>query len=146
MDTFFLVIHKKKVLFLHWYHHITVLLYTYYGYCNASPIGVYMTAMNYSVHAIMYCYYFLMACKIRPPSFVPLFITCLQISQMFAGCYVTIKGYQYYKKDPDCELTDGVVISGFLMYGSYLYLFCQFFVGRYITPKFSVKAQKKKAA
>ena len=65
IDTFFLVIHKKKVLFLHWYHHITVLLYTWYGYTHASPIGVHMTAMNYTVHAVMYGYYFLMAMKMK---------------------------------------------------------------------------------
>jgi elongation of very long chain fatty acids protein 6 len=142
IDTFFLIIHKKNVLFLHWYHHITVLLYTWYGFTHASPIGVHMTAMNYSVHAVMYGYYFLMAIKSKPKWFNPMWITFMQIAQMIGGCVVTVLGYHYYKTDPKCELHDGVIISGFLMYGSYLYLFCQFFVGRFITPHFAVKKQK----
>ena len=64
---------------------------------------------------------------------------------MIGGCIVTVLAYHYYKTDPDCFVDDGVVISGFLMYGSYLYLFCQFFVGRFISPKFQVKAQKQKS-
>lgn len=143
IDTFFLIIHKKKVLFLHWYHHITVLLYTWYGFTHASPIGVHMTAMNYSVHAIMYGYYFLMAIKLKPKWFNPMWITFMQIGQMIGGCIVTLLGYHYYKTDPACELNDGVIISGFLMYGSYLYLFCRFFIGRFISPRFAVQKQKK---
>ena len=139
IDTFFLVIHKKKVLFLHWYHHITVLLYTWYGYTHASPIGVHMTAMNFTVHAVMYGYYFLMAMKMKPKWFNPMWITFMQIAQMIGGCVVTVLAYQFYKKDSNCAINDGVIISGFLMYGSYLYLFCQFFVGR-----FMVKQTKQK--
>ncbi|CAB9506589.1 of very long chain fatty acids protein 6 [Seminavis robusta] len=144
IDTFFLIVHKKNVLFLHWYHHITVLLYTWYGFTNASPIGCHMTAMNFTVHAVMYFYYFLMAIKMKPKWFNPMWITFMQISQMIGGCIVTVLGYQYWKIDPDCTLNDGVVLSGFLMYGSYLYLFCQFFVGRFITPRFSASVKKQK--
>jgi hypothetical protein len=32
IDTFFIVIHKKPLIFLHWYHHITVLLYCWHSY------------------------------------------------------------------------------------------------------------------
>jgi len=120
---------------LHWYHHITVLLYTWYGYTHASPIGVHMTAMNFTVHAVMYGYYFLMAMKMKPKWFNPMWITFMQIAQMIGGCIVTVLGYQYYKSDPTCAINDGVIISGFLMYGSYLYLFCQFFVGRFIVKQ-----------
>jgi len=63
IDTFFIVIHKKNLIFLHWYHHITVLLYCWHSYVTCSPSGVFFAVMNYCVHAIMYGYYFLMAIK-----------------------------------------------------------------------------------
>ena len=31
-DTVFIVLRKQPLIFLHWYHHITVLVYTWYGY------------------------------------------------------------------------------------------------------------------
>lgn len=94
-----------------------------------------MTAMNFTVHAVMYAYYFLMAMKMKPKWFNPMWITFMQIAQMIGGCTVTVLAYHYYKTDPDCFVDDGVVVSGFLMYGSYLYLFCQFFVGRFLIKK-----------
>mmetsp|Transcript_21759 Transcript_21759/g.39484 ORF Transcript_21759/g.39484 Transcript_21759/m.39484 type:complete len:87 (+) Transcript_21759:710-970(+) len=58
VDTFFIVIHKKPLIFLHWYHHITVLLYCWHSYVTTSPPGIFFVVMNYSVHATMYGYYF----------------------------------------------------------------------------------------
>jgi elongation of very long chain fatty acids protein 6 len=52
-DTVLLVLRKKHVMFLHWYHHATVLLYTWFSYSARNP-GIYFIAMNYSVHAVMY--------------------------------------------------------------------------------------------
>lgn len=57
LDTFFIVIHKKPLIFLHWYHHITVLLYCWHSYVTTSPSGLFFVVMNYSVHAVMYGYY-----------------------------------------------------------------------------------------
>lgn len=48
-DTFFIVIHKKKLIFLHWYHHISVLLYCWHSYVTRSPPGIFFVVMNYSV-------------------------------------------------------------------------------------------------
>merc|ERR1740136_149294 len=62
-DTFFIVIHKKPLILLHWYHHITVLLFCWHSYVTTSPPGIFFVVMNYSVHASMYFYYFLMAIK-----------------------------------------------------------------------------------
>eukprot|EP00540_Astrosyne_radiata_P008096 CAMPEP_0116845442 /NCGR_PEP_ID=MMETSP0418-20121206/13269_1 /TAXON_ID=1158023 /ORGANISM="Astrosyne radiata, Strain 13vi08-1A" /LENGTH=237 /DNA_ID=CAMNT_0004476553 /DNA_START=109 /DNA_END=822 /DNA_ORIENTATION=+ len=141
-DTFFIVIHKKQLIFLHWYHHITVLLYCWHSYVTKSPPGIFFVVMNYSVHASMYFYYFLMASKLRPKWFNPMFITAFQISQMIVGVAVTLAAFYYYSTDSDdtCQIEGENNTAAFVMYGSYLFLFLQFFVGRY----FAKKASKQK--
>lgn len=133
IDTLFIVIHKKKLIFLHWYHHITVLLYCWHSYVTSSPIGIFFITMNYTVHATMYGYYFLMALKMKPKWFNPMVITAMQISQMAGGVTVTLLGFYFYKTDETCNLHAENNLAGFLMYGSYLFLFMQFFIGRYMT-------------
>ena len=140
IDTFFIVIHKKPLIFLHWYHHITVLLYCWHSYVTKSPPGIFFVVMNYSVHASMYFYYFLMAARMRPKWFNPMIITAMQISQMGVGVAVTLAGFYFYKTDPTCSLEAENNTAAFIMYGSYLFLFMQFFVGRYCAS--SVKKVK----
>ena len=65
-DTFYIVARKRPLLFLHWYHHVTVLLYCWHSYATEAPQALYFVAMNYSVHGIMYGYYCLMALKMKP--------------------------------------------------------------------------------
>eukprot|EP00299_Pterocystis_sp_00344_P011954 c5663_g1_i1.p1 GENE.c5663_g1_i1~~c5663_g1_i1.p1 ORF type:complete len:180 (+),score=29.65 c5663_g1_i1:41-541(+) len=38
-DTVFLVLQKKDVIFLHWFHHLTVLLYCWHAYFNCIGAG-----------------------------------------------------------------------------------------------------------
>eukprot|EP00929_Paragymnodinium_shiwhaense_P001237 TRINITY_DN101463_c0_g1_i1.p1 TRINITY_DN101463_c0_g1~~TRINITY_DN101463_c0_g1_i1.p1 ORF type:complete len:394 (+),score=75.31 TRINITY_DN101463_c0_g1_i1:89-1183(+) len=131
IDTVFLVLRKKKVMFLHWYHHFTVLLYCWHSYVWEMPTGLYFTAMNYSVHAIMYFYYFLAGMG-KPPNW-GLFVTIIQIAQMVVGIAVTV-GHMvllYRESVPHC---DGYLINlglALAMYGSYCALFVQFFVEKY---------------
>ena len=135
IDTFFIVIHKKPLIFLHWYHHITVLLYCWHSYVTTSPPGIFFVVMNYSVHASMYGYYFLMAMKLRPKWFNPMIITGFQISQMVVGVAVTLVAFYYYNTDSECRIEKENNTAAFVMYGSYLFLFLQFFIGRYFAPK-----------
>jgi hypothetical protein len=135
-DTFFIVIHKKPLIFLHWYHHITVLLYCWHSYMVKAPPGFVFAVMNYSVHSIMYFYYFLMAIRAKPKAFRAVYITLAQISQMVVGVAITIVScyYLYWDKTLDskhCFLTKENNLAGMIMYGSYLFLFLNFFLGRY---------------
>lgn len=57
IDTVFLVAKKADVIFLHWYHHVTVLCYCWHSYAVRIPSGIWFAAMNYFVHAIMYAYF-----------------------------------------------------------------------------------------
>jgi elongation of very long chain fatty acids protein 6 len=87
VDTIFLGLRKREVIFLHWYHHITVLLFCWHSISNQVGNGFWFATMNYSVHAIMYSYYFFMGFErtrriVRP---IAPFITAMQIFQMMFG-------------------------------------------------------------
>ena len=147
MDTLFIVIHKKPLIFLHWYHHITVLLYCWHSYVTKSPPGIFFVVMNYSVHACMYGYYFLMAVRMKPKWFNPIIITCFQISQMIVGIGVTLVAFYYYMTDEKvgdeaCHIQKENNVAAFIMYGSYLCLFLQFFIGRYFVSKKGKRGKK----
>jgi elongation of very long chain fatty acids protein 6 len=146
VDTVFIVLRKKELIFLHWYHHLTVLLYCWNSYVTESAAGIYFVAMNYTVHAIMYFYFYLMAKKMVPRSFPSWIITLLQIAQMIIGTGVVCACLYFYKyggakyAPGACNNKDSNLIAGGLMYASYLYLFVEFAVKRFI---FGVQAPKK---
>jgi len=143
IDTAFILIHKKPLILLHWYHHITVLLYSWHGYVTKAPAGIIFTVMNFAVHAIMYFYYFLMAVKCKPKWFNSMYITASQISQMVVGVIVTALSFILpYSYGPACQIKTENNVAGFIMYGSYLLLFLQFFFKRYYGKK-EKKALKK---
>jgi len=141
-DTFFIVVHKKPLIFLHWYHHITVLLYCWIAWQEKTPSAAFFGPVNASVHTIMYFYYFLMAIKMKPKWFNPVWITVFQIAQMVMGVSVSLMSAYYYSTDETCAVSKTTLISASLMYGSYLYLFAAFFVKRYFS-KSSKKTTKK---
>jgi hypothetical protein len=58
LDTIFMVMRGKPVIFLHWFHHVTVLMYCWHSFHVMIGPGVWFAAMNYSVHSVMYFYFF----------------------------------------------------------------------------------------
>jgi elongation of very long chain fatty acids protein 6 len=146
-DTLFIVVHKKPLIFLHWYHHITVLLYCWHSYITSAPSGFLFTVMNYAVHAIMYGYYYLTAAKLKPKWFNAVYITYAQIAQMMAGVAITLASFYYYmteKTSEDgskCFIGKDNTVAAILMYGSYLLLFVQFFYRRYRSNRAEKKQQ-----
>ena len=134
VDTFFIIARKRPLIFLHWYHHVTVLLYCWHSYAVEAPQALYFIAMNYSVHAIMYGYYALSAMKIKPIWLPPAMITSSQILQMIVGLFVQCNAsYQYlYTSNDLCPLNGTNIFWGGIMYASYLKLFCDFALKRYI--------------
>lgn len=136
VDTLFLIVKnpERDVPFLHWYHHFTVLLFTWYSVHYRFGTGGAFLSVNAFVHTVMYFYYFLKELNFDP-SIVALPITIIQISQMVAGIYfVYVWAYMKYSVQLDCTCHKPVEIlaSAVVMYGSYLYLFLKYFVRRYI--------------
>jgi hypothetical protein len=145
IDTVFIVLRKKPLIFLHWYHHVTVLAFCWHAYITENGGGLYFVGMNYSVHGVMYFYYFLQAIRAIPKWFPSWIITSMQIIQMIIGTAVVCFSI-YYKNfgSPNyapgaCHVTTNNCIVGGLIYASYFYLFMEFAVKRYI---FKGKASK----
>ncbi len=130
IDTLFLVLRKKKIIFLHWFHHIITYLYcwhaTHFSY-RSDASGFWFAGINLFVHAIMYSYYALTSIGIKLP--ISIFVTFIQTFQMLIGLFVLIFCIN------NCEVSwernwHGHLFAGF-MYLSYLILFTQIFISKY---------------
>ena len=132
-DTAFIVLRKTPLPFLHWYHHITVLLYCWYAMGTAARrTGHWFASMNFFIHSIMYSYYALKASGRKVPTKVAQLITLLQLSQMFVGAYINTVAYLTGLSQRECRIPDTQFLVGMGMYVSYAILFMNFFYHRYI--------------
>jgi elongation of very long chain fatty acids protein 6 len=134
-DTFFLIIRKRNLMFLHWYHHVTVLLFTWYAVVSESSTGRYFISMNLFVHSLMYTYFALQTINIKAPLFVSMTITTMQIMQMVGGIYAIVYSRNALLAGETCAQTFEVINSGLMMYGSYFILFLHFFLQAYVFNK-----------
>jgi elongation of very long chain fatty acids protein 6 len=146
-DTVFIILRKKKLIFLHWYHHASVLLFCWNAFETRSGSGLYFVAMNYTVHFIMYLYYGLQAFNMMPRWFPPILVTIGQLSQMFVGVFVCCSAWYYriYDSSTHCNNDKVNLILGALMYASYLYLFAEFMVKRFILSPLKQTEKEKKS-
>ena len=133
-DTVFIVLRKSKLPFLHWYHHVTVLLYAWFAMsAGMFSAGYWFATVNYSVHVLMYGYYALRSIGTKVPSNVALFITLLQIFQMFLGLYVNFVLYTFNAQGrTDCYFNWTYFYLTCCLFGSYALLFLHFFFNRYV--------------
>eukprot|EP01089_Gocevia_fonbrunei_P007462 TRINITY_DN18608_c0_g1_i1.p1 TRINITY_DN18608_c0_g1~~TRINITY_DN18608_c0_g1_i1.p1 ORF type:complete len:303 (+),score=29.90 TRINITY_DN18608_c0_g1_i1:40-948(+) len=137
-DTLFLILRKRPVNFLHWYHHATVLLYSWFCLLVLLPIANIFGIINAFVHTIMYGYYFLSSVGSRP--WWGKYITKIQLAQMVLGLIVTVVWGYWYLSGNDCntfvkdsELSSGklVIIASTILYGTYFALFLKFYLDRF---------------
>lgn len=146
MDTVFVVLRGQKLILLHWYHHASVLIFTWYCYADEASTGRWYSNMNYSVHAIMYTYYALRALGVRIPRQLAMSITISQIAQMIMGTFVTF--YAFYAKSikgRSCDISMSTLYFGVAIYISYFVLFAQFFIATYMkAPSRKTVAEKSK--
>jgi len=134
-DTVFIVFRKQPLVFLHWYHHITVMIYVWYSYSDHTAPGRWFCFMNYTVHSFMYTYYTVRALRIQVPKFINIFVTSIQIMQMMMGLVINISTYVYKSRGLYCQQSYENMRYSFLMYLSYFFLFCHFFYKSYLKPK-----------
>ncbi|XP_076980524.1 very long chain fatty acid elongase 3 [Tamandua tetradactyla] len=141
-DTAFIILRKRPLIFMHWYHHSTVLVYTSFAYKNKVDAGGWFMVMNFSVHAIMYTYYTLKAAKVKAPRMLSMVITSMQILQMFLGAIISILAY-IWRQENGCHTTVQLFFWSSMLYASYFILFVHFFHQSYIMPKIKGKTKKQ---
>lgn len=144
-DTFWLILGQRPVIFLHWYHHITVLLYTWFGMTQHNGSGHIFICFNTFVHSIMYTYYAATQSATLKPYFSPIaqYITYIQLTQMVVGVSATIAGSFWRQADATCLETPASSLLAGSMYFSYFLLFLQFFFRRFGGKKKTTSKKKK---
>merc|ERR1719431_867487 len=130
-DTIFIVLRKQRLIFLHWYHHVTVLIYCWYSFSEYTAPARWFVVMNFAVHSLMYTYYAFRASRFRIPKYVAMVITTLQLVQMVVGCMVNYIAYTLKRRGVVCGVSNTNLKMSLLMYTSYFVLFARFFYNSY---------------
>uniref|UniRef100_A0AAF5D2V3 Elongation of very long chain fatty acids protein n=1 Tax=Strongyloides stercoralis TaxID=6248 RepID=A0AAF5D2V3_STRER len=135
-DTVLLVLKKKNLIFLHCYHHIVVLIYTWQSGAEQIGAGRWFIWMNFFAHTLMYTYFTIMSFNYRLIKKYAHYLTCIQILQMFVG--ITISGSVYFIRkytQYKCKQTYYNLYFCFTIYLSFALLFVKFFIHSYYTKK-----------
>ncbi|CAA9987470.1 fatty acid elongase, putative [Plasmodium knowlesi strain H] len=126
-DTIFLILKKKKLTFLHSYHHLSVVIYCLYSQKELVSHAHYFVFLNLVVHTIMYFYFGFIYIVPKILYKVRRFITCLQILQMFIGIFISY----YAIKNVDNEIYVKNAIASLALYLTYAILFLNFYFNNY---------------
>jgi len=142
VDTVLLLLSARPVILIHWWHHLTVLLYCWHSYATRSAAGLWYASMNYGVHSVMYAYFGATQYSKHVREYCKpyaMYITLLQLAQMVAGIAVTARAMAVQAAGRECNVNKTNSILGLLMYFSYFVLFLKLFLDNYV-----LKAKKTK--
>jgi len=149
-DTILKILLKKKFIFLHWYHHLATAWLCWMSIAYDFAPGMWIAALNYTVHAPMYSYFFLSSilnkfwfdriCKPVAP-----LITTIQISQMAVFTVVNVSAVYYLFFDTAtyaeaCSVKLMNLHINALVVLSYLGLFTMLFMTKYCRNKKSSRS------
>ncbi|VDN04233.1 unnamed protein product [Thelazia callipaeda] len=131
-DTLLIVLRKKPLIFLHWYHHVLTLNYGVISYSQHTPYNSWIIWLNFTVHSFMYSYYFLRSIHIRVPAAIARNITSMQMLQFVITLFILVHvGYLMSVG----EVVDGTLNTYLLCLGmeiSYVILFANFYYQSYV--------------
>lgn len=134
VDTYFLVLSGKKVIWLHWFHHMTT--FTMAAVTHHFPVGGF-TLINCLVHFVMYLHY------ARPQQWARPFITSSQLTQFVI--VMTIHTYTLLNPetcfDVRTHLREWAYCIGVVF--PYFIMFSMFFIEEYMQKGNKKKALKK---
>ncbi|XP_027523073.1 elongation of very long chain fatty acids protein 3 [Corapipo altera] len=139
-DTVFIVLRKKKLIFLHWYHHLTTAVLSWYNHNEMSAGCGWVAALNFSVHGLTYSYYTVTAMGIRVPKSIAITITTSQMVQMTGFLIMSIFMF-FWKDDKVCRTTWPLLLSASWIYITFLILFVNYFFKTYLSGTWKSKEE-----
>ncbi|KAF9913858.1 hypothetical protein BX616_009441 [Lobosporangium transversale] len=149
-DTVFLVLKKKPLEFLHYFHHSMTMVLCFVQLGGRTSVSWVPIVLNLTVHVFMYYYYMRSAAGVR--IWWKQYLTTLQIIQFVLDlgiiyyCAYTYFSFTYAPYLPNhgkCAGTEGAAVFGCALLSSYLLLFINFYIQTY---KSKAKAVKKNGA
>ncbi|KAK6748475.1 hypothetical protein RB195_001225 [Necator americanus] len=145
-DTILIVLRKKPLIFLHWYHHVLTLNYAVWSYSQDIAYNSWITWMNFTVHSIMYGYYMLRSCGVKVPAWVARNITTMQILQFVITHFILFHVGYLVSQGAKVDSTPQVFWCCLIMEFSYVSLFANFYFQSYVKgggKKFNAEKTKK---
>ena len=126
LDTFFIILLGKELQLIHMWHHFATLFLCAMGK-EIYPQEVILAAgMNYSVHTIMYSYYYISALGYKWIHSYGYIITFFQTLQMIVAIYSLMFNSVISCIDPNIS-TRHIYMFSFFMYCTYIYFFGKIF-------------------
>ncbi|KAI9014005.1 ELO family [Phycomyces nitens] len=153
LDTVFLVIKKKKLEFLHYFHHSMTMALCYSQLTAKTPVSCVPIGLNLGVHVVMYYYYYLTTTGVK--IWWKKHLTTMQISQFIIDLLV-IGGLAYshfafvffrgiLPTSGTCTGTETAAIFGSTLLTAYLLLFVNFYRTTYNAKEKALKQQQAAA-
>lgn len=128
VDTFFIVLRKRPLMFMHWYHHALTGFYAIVNYSEGNAHMFWVVWMNYGIHTAMYSYYFLRSLKVNVPPQIAQAITTLQMVQFVIAIIAQLHvGFKAITTNASYAVTFRGWIIGVFMLTTYLTLWVRFY-------------------
>jgi len=127
VDTYFIVLRKKPLMFMHWFHHAIT---GYFAFVNFYSDNAYLTWgvwANYFIHFMMYTYYCLRSFRVKVSPQIAQFITSAQMIQFLLVIFAMTHAQIIMQNGVKVAATYyGLFLGQFTMW-SFMFLWLRFY-------------------
>ncbi|KAF8375262.1 hypothetical protein PRIPAC_81691 [Pristionchus pacificus] len=131
-DTVFIVLRKRPLIFLHWYHHSSVLIASWHSAKECVACTRWFILINFGVASITYAYFAVKIVGIRRRRIVSMAVTMLEIAQMIAGVLISCFVLHYKLQGHVMQQSYENLAIFFTIYITFGIVFTVFFKDAYI--------------